>query len=92
VDGAVVHEGDVHGQARVALQVVVAALERLGAGPEHVVRTRIYLTDMSRWEEAGRAHGEVFGDIRPATSLLEVSRLIDPRLLVEIEADAWIGA
>jgi enamine deaminase RidA (YjgF/YER057c/UK114 family) len=92
VDGEVVHEGDVHGQARVALQVVVAALERLGAGPEHVVRTRIYLTDMSRWEEAGRAHGEVFGDIRPATSLLEVSRLIDPRLLVEIEADAWIGA
>jgi enamine deaminase RidA (YjgF/YER057c/UK114 family) len=92
VDGEVVHEGDVQGQARVALRVVLAALEQLGAGAEHVVRTRIYLTDISRWEEAGRAHGEVFGDIRPATTLVEVSRLIDPRILVEIEADAWVGA
>jgi enamine deaminase RidA (YjgF/YER057c/UK114 family) len=69
---------------------VVAALEQVGAGPEHVVRTRMFVTDISRWEEVGRVHGEVFGEIRPATTMVEVSRLIDPALLVEIEADAVV--
>lgn len=69
---------------------MVAALEQAGAGPEHVVRTRMFVTDISRWEEVGRAHGELFGEIRPTTSMVEVSRLIDPALLVEIEADAVV--
>lgn len=77
-------------QMRAALQTLVAALETAGASAADVVRTRIYLTDISRWEEAGRAHGEVFGDIRPATTMVEVSKLIDPRMSVEIEADAFV--
>jgi enamine deaminase RidA (YjgF/YER057c/UK114 family) len=68
----------------------VAALQQVDAGPEHVVRTRMFVTDISRWEEVGRAHGEVFGKIRPATSIVEVSSLIDAALLVEIEADAVV--
>ncbi|MBP1160477.1 enamine deaminase RidA (YjgF/YER057c/UK114 family) [Rhodococcus sp. PvR044] len=78
-------------QTREAVSRIVAALAEAGAKPEDVIRTRIYLTDMSRWEEAGLAHGEVFGEIRPATTILEVSALIDPALLVEIEADAIIA-
>ncbi|PSL04192.1 enamine deaminase RidA (YjgF/YER057c/UK114 family) [Haloactinopolyspora alba] len=85
-DGDVVHEGDAYLQTVQTLRNVAAALERVGAAPEDVVRTRIFVTDISRWEEYGRAHGEMFGDIRPATSMLQVSALIDPRLLVEIEA------
>lgn len=69
---------------------IVAALKQVGAGPEHVVRTRMFVTDISRWEEVGRAHGEMFGNVRPATSMVEVSRLIDAALLVEIEADAVV--
>lgn len=88
--GGAVGGDDVGDQAREALRRVVAALEAVGAGPEHVVRTRIFVTDISRWEEVGRAHGEVFGDVRPATSMVEVSRLIDAALLVEIEADAVV--
>lgn len=68
----------------------MAALEEVGAGPEHVVRTRMFVTDISRWEEVGRAHGEVFGNVRPATSMVEVSRLVEAALLVEIEADAVV--
>ena len=89
--GGAVGGDDVGAQAREALRRVVAALEEVGAGPEHVVRTRIYVTDISRWEEVGRAHGEVFGEVRPATSMVEVSRLIDAALLVEIEADAVVA-
>jgi enamine deaminase RidA (YjgF/YER057c/UK114 family) len=91
VEGEVVAVGDAYEQTRLALQVVVDALARLGAEPTHVVRTRLYVTDISRWEEIGRAHGELFGAIRPATSMVEVSRLIDPRMLVEVEAVAWTG-
>jgi enamine deaminase RidA (YjgF/YER057c/UK114 family) len=88
--GGAVGGDDVGAQAREALRRVVAALAEVGAGPEHVVRTRIYVTDIRRWEEVGRAHGEVFGEVRPATSMVEVSRLIDAALLVEIEADAVV--
>jgi enamine deaminase RidA (YjgF/YER057c/UK114 family) len=90
VDGGAVGGDDIGAQAREALRRVVAALEQVGAGPEHVVRTRMFVTDISRWEEVGRVHGEVFGEIRPATTMVEVSRLIDPALLVEIEADAVV--
>ena len=78
-------------QAKGALEVLVAALETVGATPADVVRTRIYVTDVGRWEEVGRAHGEVFADIRPSSTLVEVSGLIEPRLLVEIEADAFVA-
>jgi enamine deaminase RidA (YjgF/YER057c/UK114 family) len=88
--GGAVGGDDVGAQARESLRRVVAALEQVGAGPEHVVRTRMFVTDISRWEEVGQAHGEVFGNVRPATSMVEVSRLIDAALLVEIEADAVV--
>ncbi len=88
--GGAVGGDDVGAQAREALRRVVVALAQVGAGPEHVVRTRMFVTDISRWEEVGRAHGEVFGNVRPATSMVEVSRLIDAALLVEIEADAVV--
>jgi enamine deaminase RidA (YjgF/YER057c/UK114 family) len=81
---------DSYGQARRCLEIVVAALAELGARPEHVVRTRLYLTSEDHFEGAGRAHGEVFGDIRPATAAVVVAALIDPRWLVEIEADAIV--
>ena len=90
-DGDVVGEGDPEAQARQALRNVEAALHRAGASLADVVQTRIYVTDIARWEEVGRVHGEVFGDIRPVTAMVEVSALIDPRMLVEIEAMAYIG-
>jgi enamine deaminase RidA (YjgF/YER057c/UK114 family) len=89
-DGELVGAGDAYVQARQALANIGAALARAGAGVEHVVRTRIYVTDMGQWEAIGRAHGEVFGTIRPASAMVEVARLIDPDMLVEIEADAVI--
>jgi enamine deaminase RidA (YjgF/YER057c/UK114 family) len=90
-DGVVVGEGDAHAQTVEALRRVRRALEAAGARLEDVVRTRLYVTDIRRWEEVGRAHGEVFGSIRPATSMVEVSRLIHPAMLVEVEAEAYVG-
>ncbi|MCC6317010.1 MAG: RidA family protein [Gemmatimonadaceae bacterium] len=89
-DGRVVGANDARAQTVQVLRNVESALARTGARLEHVVRTRIYVTDITRWEAVGRVHGEVFGDIRPATSMVEVSRLIDPAMLVEIEAEAIV--
>jgi reactive intermediate/imine deaminase len=89
-DGKVVGVGDMGAQARQALENVRRALEQAGARLEDVVRTRIYVTDISRWEAVGRVHGEYFGAIRPTTSMVEVVRLIDAEMLVEIEAEAII--
>ena len=82
---------DAYGQARRCLEIVVAALAEVGAAPEHVVRTRIYLLDATDWEEVGRAHGEVFADVRPATTFVVVAGLLDPRWQVEIEAEAIVA-
>jgi enamine deaminase RidA (YjgF/YER057c/UK114 family) len=83
---------DPYDQAKRCLEIIVEALAELGARPEHVVRTRAYITDPSDWEAVGRAHGEVFGDIRPATTMLVVVGLLDPAWKVEIEADAALPA
>ncbi len=90
-DGTVVGCDDMYAQAAQALANVVTALAGLGATPADVVRTRMYVTDISRWEEAGRAHGEVFGSIRPATTMVEVRALIDPAMLIEVEVDAVVA-
>lgn len=90
-NGELVGEGDMYVQAKRCIDIIASALERAGGGLSDVVRTRMYVTDIGLWAEAGRAHQEAFGDVMPATTMVEVSRLIDPRMLVEIEADAIIG-
>lgn len=87
-DGQVLGPGDPGEQTRIILRKIAAAIEQAGGTVRDVVRTRIYVTDIARWEAVGRAHGEVFGDIRPASTMVEVARLIDPAMLVEIEAEA----
>jgi enamine deaminase RidA (YjgF/YER057c/UK114 family) len=88
-DGALVHEGDAYRQTLQAIANVSAALDRLGSSVADVVRTRIFVTDITRWQEYGRAHGEAFAVSMPATSMVEVSRLVDPKMLVEVEAVAY---
>lgn len=87
-----VGEGDAYAQTRFILSKIEAVLQRAGAGLKDVVRTRMFVTDISRWEEYGRAHGEVFGTIKPCTSMIEVSALIDPSYLIEIEATAILNS
>ena len=89
VDGEVVHDGDPYEQTAQAIRNVAWALGQLGSSLDDVVRTRMFVTDISRWEEYGRAHGEAFAEVLPATSMVQVSALIDPRMMVEVEAVAY---
>ncbi|MEO8633695.1 MAG: RidA family protein [Gemmatimonadales bacterium] len=90
-DGTIVGPGDPYAQTRQALSNIARALGQAGAGMSDVVRTRMFVTDISQWEAFGRAHGEVFRDIRPAATMVEVSRLIDPEMMIEIEVDAILS-
>ncbi|MDJ0749617.1 MAG: RidA family protein [Woeseiaceae bacterium] len=90
-DGCVVGVGDAYAQAKRCIEIIERALAEAGAQLSDVVRTRMFVTDISQWEAIGRAHGEAFGDTRPATSMVEVKALIDPEMVVEIEADAIVG-
>lgn len=90
-DGSTVAPGDAYGQARRCFEILSAALAELGAGPEDIVRTRMFVTDIERWEEFGRAHQEALGAHPPCTTMVEVSRLIDPAMLIEIEVDAVVA-
>ena len=89
--GAVASPGDAYGQAKRCIEIIERALEQIGGTLDDVIRTRMFVTDIELWPEFGRAHGEAFGDSPPATSMVEVSRLIDPEMLIEIEVDAVLA-
>ncbi|MBT8487871.1 MAG: RidA family protein [Gemmatimonadetes bacterium] len=90
-DGTVHEPGDGYAQARRCFEIMLEALDNLGAGPEHVTRTRMFVTDIERWNEYGQAHQEVFGEHPPTTTMVEVRRLIHPDMLIEVEADAVVS-
>lgn len=90
-DGTVHQPGDGYAQATRCFEIMLAALAELGAGPEHVTRTRMFVTDIERWDEYGRAHREVFGEHPPTTTMVEVRRLIHPDMMIEVEADAVVS-
>ena len=90
-EGGVLHPGDAHGQARAAFGIALDALARAGIRADRVVRTRIYIVDPGHQSEVGRAHGEIFGDVRPVATMVVVAGLVDPAMLVEVELEAYVG-
>jgi enamine deaminase RidA (YjgF/YER057c/UK114 family) len=90
IEGEIQHRGDAEAQTRVIFQIIEKALGALGAKMDDVIRTRIFVTNIDEWEKVGKVHGEIFGKILPATTMVEVSRLIHPDLVVEIEVTAWV--